>query len=134
MMLGPDVIRQQVSPAPIGPRKSHPLDLPDDKIQCAHVEVSYDNDGTFLGYSKCHQVVYFGRHGYLCKFHHDLQYETISRSGYVPRVAPDIDELMVRMQREVKNCSNPTVDYSKYIQWGWSRQPREVHDAEEWDD
>ena len=106
----------------------HPLDR--DKDTCLYIEA--DQFGHPI--KKCYNRVYQGRTGFLCKMHHDISVKMKPQYRTIYKNEDDFEEWDVRaiMQREVVSCRAPVhaplakgdfLDYSKYVQWNWAKQP-----------
>lgn len=106
----------------------HPLDR--NKDTCLYVEV--DQFGSVV--KKCYNRVHVGRHGFLCKMHHDLNVKMKPQHRTIYMDESDLNELALinKMKGEVEVARYEsatvkpdmvTVDYTSYVQWGWIRQP-----------
>ena len=99
----------------------HPLDR--DKETCCYLET--DQFGHPV--KRCYNKVFLGRSGFLCKMHHDVDVKLKPQFRTIYKNESDFEEwdLRSKMQREVVSgrILFDTLDYSKYIQWNWAKQP-----------
>ncbi len=98
-------------------------------VHTSQVEVELNGEKQ-LKTKKCFNPVHAGRHGFLCKMHHDLDMlDKVKKTGQTMERSED--QLREVLQAEVTGLKHEEVglNYKSYSRWGWATQSENDDDS-----